>query len=173
MSTSPETTTHWWKEPMVWLIIALPITAVIAGIVTVAIAARHADTLVQEDFRKEGLALQQLTARDQMAQHLGISAALRFQGDRLSVNLGGRLQPLPERLSLSFVHPTDARQDVKVELAHLGGDLYEGDIGDLGGVGRQVILEPTDNAWRLAGRWSPGQGDTLRLAATTEFSTRP
>lgn len=48
-----------WKEPMVWLIAGLPITAVIAGLVTVWIASSNADAPLKDQFRKEGLTIQQ------------------------------------------------------------------------------------------------------------------
>lgn len=174
MNAHLEKSASWWKEPMVWLIIALPMAAVVAGIVTVAIAARNADTLVQGDFRKEGLTLHQSTERDQLAARLGLSASLRVNDGKLRVGLHGRLDQPPERLALSFVHPTDASRDVRTHLVRLDADQYEGQVGDLGGVGWQVVMEPADNSWRLAGRWSVDQGDTFSLSAgQPDLSTRP
>lgn len=47
-----------WKEPMVWLLIVLPLTAVIASLTTAWIAADGADTLVNEPHHKVGLGMQ-------------------------------------------------------------------------------------------------------------------
>lgn len=45
----------WWKEPMVWLVAGLPLSAVIAGLTTVWIAANNADTPLTDQYRKEGM----------------------------------------------------------------------------------------------------------------------
>lgn len=47
-----------WKEPMVWLLVVLPLTAVIASLATAWIAADGADTLVNEPHHKVGLGMQ-------------------------------------------------------------------------------------------------------------------
>jgi|GEM_PF-3529113 len=47
-----------WKEPMVWLLIGLPATAVVASLVTAWIASNGADTLVNEPHHKVGLGMQ-------------------------------------------------------------------------------------------------------------------
>lgn len=159
---------------MVWLIIGLPLAAVVAGIITVAIAARNADTLVEGDIHKEGLAFHRSTERDQLAGRLGLSAAVQLTDDRLRVELQGRLDPAPEWITLSFVHPTDAHRDIKTTLARLDSGLYGGKVGELDGVNYQVVVEPADNAWRLAGHWAARQGEKLRLSAVkSDLPTRP
>lgn len=164
----------WWKEPMVWLIIALPLAAVIASIVTVFIASRSADTLVQGDYQKEGLALLQVTERDQRAAQLGLSAQIRLRDGRVWVELSGQLDAAPEYLMMLLAHPTQAEKDLALSLSHQGGTHYAGVVPDLRGVNWQVQLEPADQSWRLAGRWHAIAGDTLRLAAPqSASSTRP
>lgn len=36
----------WWREPMVWLVIAGPLAVVVAGVVTAAIAVQGADPVL-------------------------------------------------------------------------------------------------------------------------------
>lgn len=159
---------------MVWLIIGLPLTAVVASIITVTIASRSADTLVRDEFQKEGLALNQVTERDRQAFALDVAAALRVSGDELQVELRSRLQSQPERLTLSLVHPTLVEKDVLVTLRHLGQGLYAGQIPNLRGVNWQVFLLPQDESWRLAGRWNMDSTAALRLTATNpDLSTHP
>jgi uncharacterized protein len=38
----------WWREPMVWLVIAGPLSVVVASLVTAVIAWRGADPLVSD-----------------------------------------------------------------------------------------------------------------------------
>lgn len=48
-----------WKEPMVWLIAGLPLTAVVASLASFWIATKNADQPVDEHFHKQGLAITQ------------------------------------------------------------------------------------------------------------------
>jgi uncharacterized protein len=50
-----EEKTPFWKVPMVWLIIALPLAAVVGSLVSAWIASQGADPLVEEPHRKFGL----------------------------------------------------------------------------------------------------------------------
>jgi hypothetical protein len=43
-------------------------------------------------------------------------------------------------------------------------DTYIGTVHDLIGSRYDIILEPIDGAWRLAGQWHPTQGETLKLS---------
>lgn len=165
---------RWWKEPMVWLIIALPLTAVIASLITVVIASRNADTLVQGDYQKEGLSLHQHTERDLRAEQLGVSAHIQRQDGNLRVELRGRLEPAPQRILVLLAHPTQAAKDVVIPLGQLEGSVYTGKAPDLRGVNWQVQLEPGDQSWRLAGRWDSTSGDALVLGTPrAELPTHP
>ena len=44
----------WHRQPWVWLLIALPMTAVIGGMVTIYIAVTTSDGLVVDDYYKRG-----------------------------------------------------------------------------------------------------------------------
>jgi hypothetical protein len=64
----------WYREPLVWLVAAIPALTVVAGLSTVVIAARSADDVVRDDFRKEGIAINRDPARDDAAAKLGVTA---------------------------------------------------------------------------------------------------
>jgi hypothetical protein len=46
------TSSPWWREPMVWLVLAGPAAVVVAGIVTAAIALHRPDPLIKADAAK-------------------------------------------------------------------------------------------------------------------------
>ena len=48
-------TRPWFREPWVWLLIALPASAVLGGMVTIWIAVDSDDGLVVDDYYKRGL----------------------------------------------------------------------------------------------------------------------
>lgn len=159
---------------MVWLIIALPIVAVVASLITVVIASRNADTLVKGDYQKEGLALHQHTERDLRARQLGLAARIQQVNGELRVELSGHPEPTPESLVLLLTHPTQATKDFAVNLSHVDGKVYMGKASPSQGANWVVQLEPADQSWRLSGRWDAASGSTLELATPqTELPTHP
>lgn len=159
---------------MVWLIIALPIAAVVASLLTMVIASRNADTLVKGDYQKEGLTLHQHTERDLRARQLGLSARLQQGDGELRLQLSGHPEPTPESLVLLLSHPTQATKDVAINLRHADGKVYIGKASSSQETNWLVQLEPVDQSWRLSGRWDAASGSTLELAAPpTELPTHP
>ena len=49
----------WWKEPYVWLVIAGPLSAVLACVVTAVYIMQGPDALVSDDAYREGMAISQ------------------------------------------------------------------------------------------------------------------
>ncbi len=49
----------WWKEPYVWMVIAGPLSAVIACAITAIYILRGPDAVVSENYYREGIALGQ------------------------------------------------------------------------------------------------------------------
>ncbi len=54
----------WWCNPYCWLILAGPLTVIVAGFITLWIAVSGADKLVDENYYQKGMALSQKSAGD-------------------------------------------------------------------------------------------------------------
>lgn len=153
---------HPLREPMVWLVIALPLAAVIAGLTTLGIAIRHhGDDAMPESVHR----VAQIQTRD-----LGVDAAARAAGlamllvhephalrvERLAGELGQR-QPLV----LWLRHPVDGRFDRRVMLEPGAGGWTQ--VVDVpGGHDWRLELISGDGHWRLVGRL-PAGSVTARL----------
>lgn len=142
----------WWREPMVWLIIALPLTAVLASLVTWWIAARGADPLVAEDYYKQGMAIHQTLERESRAAALGLSAQLDVQDGTLSIQLAGRLDAYPDQLELTLVHPSRQEQDLTLVVPATAQGEYRIALPPMLAGQRRVILQSEHQDWRLTGR---------------------
>lgn len=120
----------WYRQFWPWFIMALPASAVVAGLATVAIAVKYQDSVVRDDWYKEGKAINQDFARDDRARTLGLSADVRIDdltGElRLQLRQSGAASQ-PERLTLYFQHPTQASADQSLILARRGAD-YVGQL---------------------------------------------
>ena len=59
----------WWKYPLVWLVIGGPLVVVVASIVTMVIAIRSPDPVVEQDYYRKGLNINQ-TLADEKAREM-------------------------------------------------------------------------------------------------------
>jgi hypothetical protein len=150
-ATSPIDVRPWWREPLVWLVGGLPALTVVAGLTTVAIAMHHADGVVRDDYRKEGLAINRDPSRDDAAARLGVAATVRADEGALAVRLRPGAAEPPKRLVVILSHATLAEHDRMVTLAHAGGGVYSTEQAGLPRGHWYVEISPADRAWRLTG----------------------
>ncbi|EXI73950.1 MAG TPA: FixH family protein [Candidatus Accumulibacter phosphatis] len=159
--------TPWYREPWPWLLMLGPLVVVIAGLVTAYLAVVSNDGLVVDDYYKEGLGINQRTARDQRAADLGIAAEVLLggSGERIRVllqaNEGLRS---PDSLTLRIAHPTRPGLDQNLLLRAEGGRVYGATLRPLQGRWH-VILEDERQEWRLTGDWIAEPDVVLRLQA--------
>lgn len=141
----------WYRQFWPWFIIALPASAVVAGLTTVAIAVHNQDSVVRDDWYKEGKAINQDLARDAQATALGIAATIAL--DELTGEVSIRLQQapgsaMPAQLALYFQHPTKAEADQQLVLAR-HGEGYRGQLPR--GLQGRFHVELGTPEWRLLG----------------------
>lgn len=165
MSLFAQRPSTWWREPMVWLIIALPLAAVVGSLITWWIAARGADALVAEDYYKQGLAIHQTLEREARAAALGLAAELRVQDGVLRLLLEGRLERYPDKLQLTLVHPTRQELDLALDLPAFARGEYRAVLPPMPAGQRRLILQSAEQNWRLTGRTAVPLS-SLRLEST-------
>jgi hypothetical protein len=146
----PGVTSPWRSIPLLWFVVGLPLTAVIAAFVTLGIAVRSHDEVVRDDFRREGLAIHADPARDQAATALGATASLSVEPaeGRISVELALERGASPDELLLVLSHATLAANDRLVRLRRDNG-RYQGATAALPAGHWYVEITPPDRSWRL------------------------
>ncbi len=144
-------TRHWYKEPWVWLMISLPLSAVIAGMITIYLAVSTSDGLVVDDYYKRGKEINRVLARDALAARYQLRAeiSLDLRDNLAQVRLQGELPAQLHSLTLSLLHPTRDGFDQVLPLQHIGDGLYSGWVDEVGR-GRWYLQLETDE-WRLLG----------------------
>lgn len=152
-----------WKTPVMWLVIGLPLVAVIAGVSLVVIAVRSGGAdVVRDDVRRVSQIQTTDLGPDQQARALGLSAVLRIDEGVIEVIpvTGDFAHKAPLRLLLQ--HPAQTAGDIQLELAATdAGWRLEQAIDD--GHDWIVELSAGDGGWRLHGRL-PKQQHATRLA---------
>ena len=151
----------WYREPWPWFLISIPALAIIGGGVTLWLALHSNNSLVVDDYYREGRAINRVIARDQEAARLGLRARIDDGGDglRLTLQASAAATEFPATLRLRMVHATDAGRDREITLRALGPGSYLG-------AGEHL---PTDSRWSLiiedpALRWRLTTGTRALLA---------
>lgn len=152
-----------WKTPMMWLVIGLPLASVVAGISLVVIAVRSggADVVRDEVQRVSQIQTTNL-GPDEQASTLGLSALLRT--DEGVVHVIPVTGDFDRRAPLHVLaqHPTRATGDVEITLPPADGN-WSADFALDDSHDWILQLTPADGSWRLHGRL-PRQQHAVRLA---------
>ena len=168
---------HPLREPMVWLVIALPLAAVIASIWLVVLSMRGGSIdAVADDVQRTGQIQTTDLGPDARAAELKLSAVLQSEGGMLRVFPASGEFRLGEPLQLKLLHPHEQDGDESLTLApddlgwhvefavdpshdwnlqlsdgRINSDVDEDNDGDVGGETK------TNGSWRLRGRLPQGQ----------------
>ena len=140
----------WYREPYVWLLIALPMTTVIASIITARLAIESNDGLVVDDYYKKGMEINLVLERDRNAENLGIKADIQLapENNTFRILLTGQeaFEP-PEDISVSFLHSTRSGFDRQMVIKKTGVSLYQAPLPEL--VKGRWHIQIETNEWRI------------------------
>lgn len=152
---------HPLREPMVWLVIALPLAAVIASVWLVVLSSRGGSIdAVADDVQRTGQIQTTDLGPDARAAQLALSAVLQSEAGMLRVFPASGEFRLGEPLQLTLLHPHEQNADTSLTLApdELGWHVaYEADPGHDWNVQLSDSGENPDRSWRLRGRLPKGQ----------------
>lgn len=160
MTANPPT--RWYREPFVWMIIAIPGSAVLMGIFMLVVSIQSYDGLVVDDYYKRGMQINQTLDRDRAAAEHGLNARLVLESGGLRLLLAGRPNfALPASVTLGFYHATRGGQDRLLTLARGSDGIYRTDFPPLARGAWDLQLEAGD--WRLVGRLESDRRSALQL----------
>ncbi len=137
MSASPE---PWYRHRWPWLLMAGPVTVLIAGAITMWISFSGADALVVDDYYKQGKAINQDLRRDRVAASMG----------------------------LSLIHPTMPAKDLRLVAVPDGDGNFSVALPLLERAVWQVQLEDAARTWRLHGSWAWPQQKNTDIQAVSD-----
>lgn len=156
-----EDTLPWYRQFWPWFIIALPASAVIAGLTTVWIAMQGDDSLVYKSSDGMNVITERNLAAERTANASGLMASIMINAETgaittsLSADSG-----LPETgtVLLELLHPTRQHLDLEAELVRAmtnaaGEPTWAGHFIKPP-VGRYYIVLSSDDRWRLSGEWN-------------------
>lgn len=156
--TRPTQTVHdiepWYKQGWPWLLISLPASAVVGGIITIFLAVNSPNALVVDDYYKEGLAINQQKQRQANAARIALRGLLRHDGSQLTLSLSSA-EPVTENfLTLHIIHSTRSELDRQLTLQRTSDGRYAGETARLSPGTWYLRLEPEHKGWELRARIS-------------------
>ena len=153
--------THALKSPYVWMLIAIPLSAVIMGVILLWLAITTFDGMVVDDYYQRGLQINEDLSRDEAALRAEIVGQLDVSPTYTEVRLvsSGPLFNPPNELDLIFSHATRDGFDQTLVLRQTGVNVYRGPALELTTLGRWYV-QVTGGEWRISGNVQTGAGDT-------------
>jgi hypothetical protein len=163
MTVSQSTPGNWKREPLVWMLIAIPLSAVIMGVVMITLAIQSYSGLVVDDYYKKGKQINRVLARDKFAYELGLAAGFRIEADgSIEILFAPEVQIIPgDKIMLELIHATMQGLDQKLIMQRNETHLLTGEI-NLPGKGRWNLYLQTGD-WRLTGSLQYPQQATAEL----------
>ncbi|MGY1457593.1 FixH family protein [Luteimonas sp. A534] len=140
-----------WREPMMWLVIALPLASVIAGVSLLSLALRDSSDSVGDVVQRTAQIQVSDLSPDARARELGLSAIIRIDEGYVEVLpvTGEFRRDQPLRVVLR--HPIAAASDVELRAEPSdNGWRAEATVGQDNDW--NVELMPEGMPWRLKGR---------------------
>lgn len=182
MSATPP----WYRHRWPWLLAIAPTAALVSGVFTFWLAATTNNSMVVDDYYREGRAINQQLARDRQASVLGLQATLSAAGGgsqsdaQAGTDGTGAAGPTitleltalhgsgwPDQLRLRVIHATNAELDVDYLLRRVGEGLYR-TAGVLPVGGRWLVqIEDPGRTWRLVEPVVTRFDAPIRLQAAT------
>lgn len=142
----------WYKERWTWLLMTMPVLAIIGGGITMWLAITSFDGLVADDYYKQGMGVNKVLARAAAARDLGLKGRVLFSMEEVTVELTARPGvQLPKDIMLTLAHPTRGGADQVITMNGAGG-VYRARIPNaLVSAHWKVLLEDESHVWRLSG----------------------
>ena len=163
-------TIPWYKQPLVWMLVAIPMSAVVMGVIVMYLAITTDDGLVAENYYKKGMTINRQLAREDTAKNLQLTAVIDITIDTgyiRAVFNKGQMAEYPSQLQLALKHATKQQNDVYAVLQKGMENNYVGSMPQGVHLGIwHIELNNSDDEtvaqWRLSQR--------VRLESETSIS---
>jgi len=154
----------WYRLPIVWFIIGIPLSSVIVGMIMLTLSIRSFDGLVVDDYYKRGKEINRVLERDIYANQNNISANVRLSSEKLLVAINTQdLYALSPEIEVQFLHPTQSGRDFSLRVDQQNSGHYSAELSQLP-VGRWIVQIGTP-LWRLV--------TNVNIQQETGFVMRP
>lgn len=154
----------WYKQFWPWFLIAVPAASMAMGVLIVYLATTGEDSLVSDDYYKEGKGINQDLSKIQLARELGYVGLLEVSEETVSLRFESSAPKDATALRLVFFHNTLEDKDYKVMLTRNARGQYVGyPTQSLEGRWR-LTLSDIDETWKIRQTIGLPYSGTIKLA---------
>lgn len=148
MNKTSDDTLPWYKQFWPWFLILLPLSVVIASLITFFIAQTSPPALVSGNYYKEGLAINADMQLEANAKNLGLSAIISTNRTTFTVQLIG-LEEQPDELLIDLRHATISQHDQSFPVTKVADGIYHSSslVPQLGKW--YISIRNPDNTWEI------------------------
>lgn len=141
----------WYKQFWPWFLIILPLCAVVASMNLVYLAVVNKDSLVSEDYYKDGKRINMDLKKIKYAKQLGLQFEMLVDHNTLAITQHGG-EAYTAALNVEFFHPTIQALDF-TKMVPAGGDqVYRIELDEPITGSWEVRLDGFDRKWRIQKR---------------------
>jgi hypothetical protein len=157
----------WYKEPMVWLAIAIPASSVVYGTFFLIVSITSFDGMVVDDYYKVGKQINRELKRDKAAVTHGLTAQISVDAGQVTVFIAANENYSPPPvLEIDFIYSTRAGQDKVIFVEQSQDGIYKGTVPELE-IGRWNVQIASDD-WRLMGSMRAPDEHTVMIKPLTK-----
>jgi hypothetical protein len=155
----------WYKQFWPWFLIIVPLTSMVLSFTMMNLAFTGEDSMVIDDYYKEGRAINLKIQKLQQAQNLNISTKTQVFSDYVEVIFISGEPENGEALTLDFFHSTQKFKDFSVTLFRDANGVYRAPLTeDILGKW-QLSLHPFNENWKIQ--------KVVSLPQTSPFDLKP
>lgn len=142
--------TLWYKQFWPWFLIAIPTSSVMVGSMVIYLSTHSSDSLVVDDYYKEGKAINARLDKTARAKYLNITTELEItaQGS-VKLEFHSGIPKTGEALTLNLYHVTIEDNDIQVVLTRDASGIYRGGFEQDASGKWQASLTPFDEEWKI------------------------
>jgi len=159
----------WYRQPWLWFLLIFPGAAIVWCSIAITIAINTDNSMVTDDYSKEGRGINMEIARDERAKELGLKAdmAISEREITLSMDTADGRADYPY-LILNLFHPTMSDRDRTIQFRAIGEGRYIANLNQPIEGRWYFDLRGPENRWRLKGESSLPSEQSLRLGVGAE-----
>jgi hypothetical protein len=155
----------WYKQFWPWFLIVVPLTSMVLSFSMLRLAFTGEDSMVIDDYYKEGRSINLKIQKLQQAKVLNISTKIQLFSDYVEVTFISGKPVNGEALILDFFHSTQKFKDFSVNLLRDANGIYRAPLtGDVSGKWK-LSLHPFDENWKIQ--------KVVSLPQSTPFDLKP
>ncbi|WJG07605.1 FixH family protein [Aliiglaciecola sp. LCG003] len=139
----------WYKQFWPWFLITIPLLSMILSITMLNLALTTEDSLVIDDYYKEGRGINMQLSKIKQAQKLNIRTQLGINGVSVQLRFVSGKPSSGEALQLAFHHATLEQNDFTVLLTSDAQGIYRATLDNEISGKWKVTLLPLDGEWKV------------------------